>query len=56
MRRTSPASTTRVAANATHVQACPNLVIPVIPVTCPAVKLHAAYMASGKTVAQRRTS
>jgi hypothetical protein len=53
---TSPANATRVAANATHVQTRPKMVIPLMPVTWPTVKLHAAYMPSGNTVAHRRTS
>jgi hypothetical protein len=45
-----------VTVKATHVHTWPKPAIPVMPVTWLAVKLQAAYMPSGKTVAQRRTS
>lgn len=42
--------------NATHVHTRPKLVIPEMLASWPVVMLLAAYIPSGKTVAQRRTS
>src|SRR6185437_3698278 len=47
----SPASKSRVTADASQVHNRPKPAIAVTPVTWPAVRLHAAYMPTGKTVA-----
>jgi hypothetical protein len=53
---TIPANTATQAAVATHTQPRAKSVIHPTPATLPTAKLHAAYIPSGNTVANRRMS
>jgi hypothetical protein len=52
-RTTAAAATTAHTARPTHTHACAKSVIQPAPAAAPTVKVEAAYMPTGKTVAQR---